>query len=91
MNKEKRTPRYINWPDWMKDGTIIAKDGNGVVHIYADCFQPLHVDIDHRDWVGGYSYQLQDIQAILHLPENFITPEYLALDWKESKIVKGEG
>jgi hypothetical protein len=66
----------INWPDWMRDDMEICMDKEGDIHFTSR---------------SGDSISAGTLAMFVRLPDNFITQEYLELDWKESKIVKGEG
>jgi hypothetical protein len=85
----------INWPDWMKDGTVIAKDKSGELYIYEPCAALMcgsswWLFDDDEESENTSTLSIKELQNMFHLPENFITTEYLELDWKESKIIKGE-
>jgi len=79
----------INWPDWVRDGVTIARDRSGSMYLYdssivelrEDCFWP-------SDITKAVSFD--ELESLTDLPADFITEEYLALDWKQSKVTKEE-
>ena len=81
----------INWLDWMKDGTVVVMDEFKDIFIH----NPYTILTVHE--IPGYSgFWASEtgeagFQIDPDLTGDFISPEYLDLDWKESKIVKGEG